>query len=104
RFNCLSSASAGALHRALEQIGRIRRDAKAFSYMLARAVEPLDDGLRHHVGVERETANGRIEKIGLFFCQGATYVFDRAVVLIAAARLIERVFQHPLPAVTNLVF
>ena len=74
---------ARALHRALKQIGGVRSDAKAFADVLPRAVQPLVDDLRYHGRVDRQTAHCRVEKVGLFFCQGADDVLDRDIILIA---------------------
>ena len=51
--------------------------------LLPRAVQPLVDDLRYHGRVDRQTAHCRVEKVGLFFCQGADDVLDRDIILIA---------------------
>src|SRR5207248_10022977 len=87
----------------LEKIGGIRSNAKAFADVLATAVQAIVDGPRHQVGIECQTAYGRIEKIRLFLGQCADNVLDRDVVLIATLGLAQSVLQHALPALANSI-
>jgi len=49
--------------------------------VLARVIQTLGDGSSDDFGIDGQAANSRIEKIGLFLCQGADDVLDRNVVL-----------------------
>jgi hypothetical protein len=104
-FDGLAPLRTRTLHRALEEIYRLRRDAQAFADVLETVVvqPPLDlhfDMKR----VEREVAHGRVEKFGLLRDESMENVFDGNVILVTTLRLLHRVLKNPLPALRETIF
>ncbi len=96
--------SARALHCAFEQVSSVRSYSDSLADVLARVVQTVIDCSRHHGGIKRQAADGRVEEIGFLFRQAADDVFDGNIILIAPLRFAQGVLKYSLSALAKLIF
>ena len=96
---------ARAFHRAFEQVGGFGRDANTLVDVLIACI--LKSFLNQHLDrarVERQIAHRRVEEVGLFGRDCVENMFHCDVILVTAARILNRMLEDALPALRETVF
>src|SRR6266545_976239 len=102
---CLATLSPRPLHRPFKEVSRIWSNTEALTNMLlAAGLQSLIDSHFYNYWIKRQITHRRIEQIRLLMHQSFQNMFDCNVVLIPLPRLIQRMFEYALPALTKLVF
>ena len=105
RFNCLAALGPRAFHRALEQVGRVRSNAKAFADMLLPAVSSrLSMAILTTIGSSDSSRIAELNISGSSCMRACKNMFNRNEILVPLARLVQRMFQNALAAFAKFIF